>query len=81
MLAKSHPMDQPQLDEVSAWVHLGSSGFDLRGVAPTVFTSWPGRWRLAASIPPAMAGGGSDPCTGSTVKISQIREGLWDLLH
>lgn len=71
------PWTSPQVDEVSAWVHLDSSGFDLRGLAPTVFTSWPGRWRLATSIPPAMAGGGSDPCTGSTVKISLISCHPW----
>lgn len=34
-------------------------------------TSWLERWRLATSIPPAMAGGGSDPCRGSTAKIPQ----------
>lgn len=65
----SHPIKQPQPDKVSIWVHLDSSGFDLRGLA-TVITSWLERWRLATLIPPAMAGGGSDPCRGSTVKIS-----------
>lgn len=34
-------------------------------------TSWLERWRLATSIPPAMAGGGSDPCRGSTAKMTQ----------
>lgn len=35
----SHPMKKPQPDQVSFWVRLDSSGFDLRGLDPAVTVS------------------------------------------
>lgn len=62
---KTAPARQSQRLGPSGLIRVRSAGLNL-----TVITSWLERWRLATLIPPAMAGGGSDPCTGSTAKIS-----------